>query len=80
VADQHDAYVEDRRQESADDSAEDSDHGVANHSKPMTEREMAGQEPRHQPDQDPDQDRVEVEVHGCAVERDNHASTPFTTR
>src|SRR6185437_16015470 len=80
MADQHDADVEDRRQESSDDRAEDADNGVADDSQPMTEREMTGQESRHQSDQDPDQDRVEIEVDGSAVESDNHGSTPFRRR
>src|SRR5713226_4828524 len=62
VADHLHVDVEDARQEAADERADDPDDDVAEQPQPVAQRDAAGEKARHQPDETPDQDCVQIEV------------------
>src|SRR5713226_2426493 len=68
--------MENAREETAEKRAQDPYDDVAEQSEPMTQRYAAGQEPGHQADQAPDQDRVQVKVDRGPVDAYGHASSP----
>jgi len=77
MADHRDANVEHGGKKSAEEGTDDADYRVAEQAKSTAQSDMAGQEAGHKADENPDQDRVEVEMNWRAVDRNNHANTPF---
>jgi hypothetical protein len=77
MADHRDPNVEHSGEKSAKEGPDDADYGVAEQAKSTAQSDMAGQEAGHKPDENPDHYRVEVEMNWRAVDRDNHANTPF---
>src|SRR5229473_307310 len=75
VADHLDVDVEDARQEAADERADDPDDDVPEQPQPVAQRDAAGEESRHQPDETPDQDRVQIEGDRGTVDAKDHVSS-----
>src|SRR6267378_899806 len=72
MADDLHVDVENGRQETTYKRADDSDDDVAEQPQAVTERNAAGQKACHEPNQQPDQDRVQVQADGAAIDRNSH--------
>src|SRR5437899_2598042 len=63
------------REEPADEGADDPDDDVAEQPQTVAQRDAAGEKARHQPDETPDQDRVQIEVERRTVDGKGHVSS-----
>src|SRR3989442_11267687 len=72
VADDLHVDVENGRQEATEKGANDAYDDVAEQSEAVTERNAAREKAGHEPDEQPDQDRVQIEIDRAAVDGNSH--------
>src|ERR1700730_18594036 len=72
VADDLHVDVENGRKEATYKRADDADDDVAEQPQAVTERNAASQKARNETDQQPDQDRVQIQVYCAAIDRNSH--------